>query len=86
MAVIAVGWTVGSFVASLDKLGEDKQDPIRLLIYDSQLVPKPWVEPAIPLTYTLTVTLAAALVTWLIPPSFSKMATIPHTPHPIRHP
>jgi hypothetical protein len=66
VAVIGVGWTVGSFVASLDKLGEDKQDPIRLLISNSQLVPKPWVEPAIPLTYTLTVALAAALVTWLI--------------------
>lgn len=66
VAVIGVGWTVGSFVASLDKLGEDKQDPIRLLISHSQLVPKPWVEPAIPLTYTLTVALAAALVTWLI--------------------
>jgi len=66
VAVIGVGWTVGSFVASLEKLGEDKQDPIRLLISNSQLVPKPWVEPAIPLTYTLTVALAAALVTWLI--------------------
>ncbi|MFP4415404.1 MAG: hypothetical protein ACOCXU_06860, partial [Coleofasciculus sp.] len=66
VAVIGVGWTVGSFVASLDKLGEDKQDPIRLLISNSQLVPKPWVEPAIPLTYTLTVAFFAALVTWLI--------------------
>jgi hypothetical protein len=66
VAVIGVGWTVGSFVASIEKLGEDKQDPIRLLISNSQLVPKPWVEPAIPLTYTLTVAFAAALVTWLI--------------------
>ncbi|MEQ9552312.1 MAG: hypothetical protein RIM23_22205 [Coleofasciculus sp. G3-WIS-01] len=39
---------------------------MRLLITNSQLVPKPWVEPAIPLTYTLTVAFIAAFVTWLI--------------------
>jgi hypothetical protein len=66
VAVIAVGWSVGSFVASLNKLGEDKQDPVRILLTNSPLVPKAWVEPGIPLVYTLSVAIVAAALTWLV--------------------
>lgn len=73
VAVIGVGWSVGSFVASLEKLGEDKQDPMRLLISNSNFVPAPWKEPAIPLAYTLSVAIAAAFLTWLIRRLWSRI-------------
>ncbi|MBD3560337.1 hypothetical protein H6S82_15960, partial [Planktothrix sp. FACHB-1355] len=66
VTIIGMGWTVGSFVASLDKLGKDPKDPVRLLLTNSQLVPKPWLDPAVPLVYTLSVAIVAATLTWLV--------------------
>ncbi len=65
-AVIAVGWSVGSFVKSLNKLGEDKKDPLRVILDKSPLVPDPWIQPGTQLTYTLIVAIAAAALTWLV--------------------
>jgi hypothetical protein len=72
VTVIGVGWSVGSFVASLEKLGEDKQDPMRLLITNSP-IPQPWQEPAIPLAYTLSVAIVAAFLTWLVRQLWSRI-------------
>ncbi len=72
VAVIAVGWSVGSFVASLRDLGKAKDDPVRLMLSNSPLVPKAWIEPAIPLMYTLGVAIAAAALTWLVRQLWSR--------------
>lgn len=64
-AVLAVGWSVGSFVKSLNKLGEDKKDPLRVVL-DKSSLPDPWVQPGTQLSYTLIAAIAAAALTWLV--------------------
>jgi hypothetical protein len=65
VTVIVVGWSVGSFVKSLNKLGEDNKDPLRVLLDKSPLIPDPWIQPTTQLTYTLVVAIVAAALAWL---------------------
>ncbi len=65
VAIIGVGLATGSLVASLEKLGESNDDPVRSLLAKSP-VPKFWLDPATPLVYGITLGIIAALLTWLL--------------------
>jgi hypothetical protein len=65
VAIIGVGLATGSLVASLEKLGESNDDPVRYLLAKSP-VPKFWLDPAIPLVYGISLGIIAALLTWLL--------------------
>jgi hypothetical protein len=66
ITILGVGWSVGSFVGSRPNLGKDPKDPVRLFLSNPPLVPKSLLEPAIPLTYTLSAALVAAALAWLL--------------------
>ncbi|NEP00325.1 MAG: hypothetical protein F6K58_16930 [Symploca sp. SIO2E9] len=59
IAILGVGWTVASFVPSPDKLSET-------LIFSKPPFSEPWLKPAIPLAYKLSVALVAAVLAWLL--------------------
>jgi hypothetical protein len=59
IAILGVGWSVASFLPSPDKLSET------LLLSQPQLS-APWIKPAIPLAYKLSVALVAAALAWLL--------------------
>jgi hypothetical protein len=65
VAIIGVGLATGSLVASLEKLGESNDDPVRSLLAKSP-VPKFWLDPATPLVYGISLGIIAALLTWLL--------------------
>lgn len=65
VAIIGVGLATGSLVASLEKLGEPNDDPVRSLLAKSP-VPKFWIDPATPLIYGISLGIIAALLTWLL--------------------
>jgi hypothetical protein len=68
VAIIGVGLTAGSMVASLEKLGEVTTDPVSIFLnqYLGNPIPKPWwFAPAIPLIYGIGVAIASAVLTWL---------------------
>ncbi|NMG09786.1 hypothetical protein [Brasilonema sp. UFV-L1] len=67
VAIVGVGLAAGSLVASLDKLGEAPNDPIRSVLATSLPEPKPWwFEPAIPLVYGIGAAIIAAALTSLV--------------------
>lgn len=76
VAIVGVGLAVGSFVVSLEKLGENKDDPVRLFLDKSVPVPKFWLEPAIPLVYGLGLGIVAAALTWLVIRFWSRIASL----------
>ncbi len=65
IAILGVGLSVASFLPSPDKLGENANDPVRIFLTHSPL-PEPWIKPAIPLVYKVSVALVAAAVAWLL--------------------
>ncbi len=65
VAIIGVGLATSSLVASLEKLGEANDDPVRSLLVKSP-VPKFWIDPATPLIYGISLGITAALLTWLL--------------------
>ncbi|KYC40956.1 hypothetical protein WA1_25420 [Scytonema hofmannii PCC 7110] len=68
VAIIGVGLTAGSMVASLEKLGEGNTDPVSIVLskYLGNPTPKPWwFDPAIPFIYGISAAIAAAVLTWL---------------------
>ncbi|MFP5274102.1 hypothetical protein [Coleofasciculus sp.] len=66
VAIVGVGLAAGSMVVSLNKLGEGKNDPVRSVLTHSLKIQPPWLEPAIPLVYSLSTAILAALFTWLV--------------------
>jgi hypothetical protein len=66
VAIVGVGLAAGSMVVSLNKLGEGKNDPVRSVLTHSLKIQPPWLEPAIPLVYSLSTAILAALLTWLV--------------------
>jgi hypothetical protein len=65
IAILGVGWSAASFLPSLDKLGDNASDPVRMFLTQSPL-PQTWVKPAVPLVYKVSVALVAAAVAWLL--------------------
>lgn len=65
IAILGVGWSVASFVPSLDKLGENANDPVRMFLTQSPLPPT-WIKPAVPVLYKVSVALVAAALAWLL--------------------
>jgi hypothetical protein len=65
IAILGVGWSVASFLPSPDKLSENANDPVRIFLTHSPL-PEPWIKPAIPLVYKVSVALVAAALAWLL--------------------
>jgi hypothetical protein len=65
IAILGVGLSVASFLPSPDKLGENANDPVRIFLTHSPL-PEPWIKPAIPLVYKVSVALVAAALAWLL--------------------
>ncbi|GAB1544251.1 hypothetical protein NUACC21_69270 [Scytonema sp. NUACC21] len=66
VAIVGVGLAAGSMVASLEKLGEAKTDPVRTVLAKSLGNSKTWwFEPAIPLIYGVGAAILAAVLTWL---------------------
>ena len=59
IAILGVGWSVASFVPSPDKLSET-------LLRSQPALSAPWIKPAIPMAYKLSVALVAAAVAWLL--------------------
>jgi hypothetical protein len=65
IAILGVGWSVASFVPSLDKLSDNPNDPVNLFLSHSPL-PQPWIKPAVPLVYKVSVAVVAAALAWLL--------------------
>ena len=63
IAILGVGWSVASFLP--DKLGENANDPVKVFLTNAHL-PEPWIKPAIPLVYKVSVALVAATLAWLL--------------------
>jgi hypothetical protein len=63
IAILGVGWSVASFLP--DKLGENAKDPVKVFLTNAHL-PEPWIKPAIPLVYKVSVALVAATLAWLL--------------------
>jgi hypothetical protein len=63
IAILGVGWSVASFLP--DKLGENAKDPVKVFLTSAHL-PEPWMKPAIPLVYKVSVALVAATLAWLL--------------------
>jgi hypothetical protein len=59
IAILGVGWSVASFLPSPDKLTET-------LLLSKPPLSAPWIKPAIPLAYKLSVALVAAALAWLL--------------------
>ncbi|GET35474.1 hypothetical protein [Microseira wollei] len=65
IAILGVGWSVASFLPSADKLGNNANDPVRVFLTNAHL-PEPWIKPAVPRLYKLSIALFAATLAWLL--------------------
>jgi len=65
IAILGVGWSVASFLPSADKLDNNAKDPVRVFLTNARL-PEPWLKPAVPLVYKLSIALFAATLAWLL--------------------
>jgi hypothetical protein len=65
LAILGVGWSVASFLPSADKLGNNPKDPVRVFLTNGSL-PEPWIKPAVPLVYKVSIALIAAALAWLL--------------------
>lgn len=65
IAILGIGLSVASFLPSPDKLGENAKDPVKVFLTNAHL-PEPWLKPAVPLLYKVSVALVAAALAWLL--------------------